>query len=275
MRQPCALRVHAAPPRADLSDLAMFSAFSRGGECPTSGAARPASGRAGPICAPRREPGVAVGLLAAVLAARRGRARPTRAAGRDFRAPPTPRRAIRPTGAFIKEWEATPPKGYPTLSPANVAAMKAAIKRYTEIVGRPAAGSRCPTSSCSRACRIRPSPCCASACSCPATCGRQGGSQQLRLLRRQGGEALPGLQRPGADRHRRQAHDRGAQHAGRVAPQAAEDEPRAPERSARKSQASATSSSTSRRRRSRRSRATASCRATPASSASPTGRRRS
>jgi len=35
---------------------------------------------------------------------------------------------------FIKEWEAAPPKGYPTLSPANLAAMKAAIKRYTEIV---------------------------------------------------------------------------------------------------------------------------------------------
>jgi murein L,D-transpeptidase YcbB/YkuD len=36
--------------------------------------------------------------------------------------------------AFIKEWESTPPKGYPTLSPANLAATKAAIKRYTEIV---------------------------------------------------------------------------------------------------------------------------------------------
>jgi len=36
--------------------------------------------------------------------------------------------------AFIKEWESTPPKGYPTLSPANVTAIKAAIKRYTEIV---------------------------------------------------------------------------------------------------------------------------------------------
>jgi L,D-transpeptidase YcbB len=36
--------------------------------------------------------------------------------------------------AFIKEWEATPPKGYPTLSPANVAAMKVAIRRYTDIV---------------------------------------------------------------------------------------------------------------------------------------------
>ena len=36
--------------------------------------------------------------------------------------------------AFVKEWEATPPKGYPTLSRANLAPMKAAIKRYTEIV---------------------------------------------------------------------------------------------------------------------------------------------
>ena len=36
--------------------------------------------------------------------------------------------------AFIKEWEATPPKGYPTLSPANIAATKAAVRRYTEIV---------------------------------------------------------------------------------------------------------------------------------------------
>ena len=34
---------------------------------------------------------------------------------------------------FIKEWEATPPKGYPTLSPANIAAMKAAIKQYAEV----------------------------------------------------------------------------------------------------------------------------------------------
>ena len=36
--------------------------------------------------------------------------------------------------AFIKEWEATPPKGYPTLSNANVAATKAAVRRYTDIV---------------------------------------------------------------------------------------------------------------------------------------------
>jgi murein L,D-transpeptidase YcbB/YkuD len=36
--------------------------------------------------------------------------------------------------AFIKEWESTPPKGYPTLSKANVTASQAAIKRYTAIV---------------------------------------------------------------------------------------------------------------------------------------------
>jgi len=36
--------------------------------------------------------------------------------------------------SFIKEWEAAPPKGYPTLSAANVAATRAAIKRYTDIV---------------------------------------------------------------------------------------------------------------------------------------------
>lgn len=35
---------------------------------------------------------------------------------------------------FIREWEATPPKGYPTLSKANIAATQAAIKRYTAIV---------------------------------------------------------------------------------------------------------------------------------------------
>ena len=37
---------------------------------------------------------------------------------------------------FIKEWEATPPKGYPTLSPNNTIPMKAAIIRYTQIVAR-------------------------------------------------------------------------------------------------------------------------------------------
>ena len=35
---------------------------------------------------------------------------------------------------FIKEWEGNPPPGFPTLASANVAATKAAIKRYEDIV---------------------------------------------------------------------------------------------------------------------------------------------
>lgn len=35
---------------------------------------------------------------------------------------------------FVREWEKNPPPGYPTLSPANVAPTKAAIKKYQEIV---------------------------------------------------------------------------------------------------------------------------------------------
>src|SRR5690606_18299403 len=35
---------------------------------------------------------------------------------------------------FIRQWESNPPPGYPTLSPANVAATAAAIKRYEAIV---------------------------------------------------------------------------------------------------------------------------------------------
>ena len=38
--------------------------------------------------------------------------------------------------AFIREWEANPPKGFPTLSAANIEATKAAIQRYKVIVGR-------------------------------------------------------------------------------------------------------------------------------------------
>jgi len=37
---------------------------------------------------------------------------------------------------FIKAWEKNPPKGFPTLSPANLAPMKAAIKLYEDIVKR-------------------------------------------------------------------------------------------------------------------------------------------
>ncbi len=38
--------------------------------------------------------------------------------------------------SFARQWEANPPKGFPTLSRDNVAAMKAAIERYTVIVDR-------------------------------------------------------------------------------------------------------------------------------------------
>ncbi len=37
---------------------------------------------------------------------------------------------------FVKEWEGNPPPGYPTLSPANVAATKEAIKTYADLVKR-------------------------------------------------------------------------------------------------------------------------------------------
>jgi L,D-transpeptidase YcbB len=35
---------------------------------------------------------------------------------------------------FVKEWEGNPPPGFPTLSPANIAATRAAVKRYEDIV---------------------------------------------------------------------------------------------------------------------------------------------
>lgn len=38
--------------------------------------------------------------------------------------------------SFAKQWEANPPKGYPTLSAENLNAMKAAIKRYSDVVDR-------------------------------------------------------------------------------------------------------------------------------------------
>ena len=189
---------------------------------------------AGPSMSAKTGAGLVVALaLAAVLAARPAGAADEsswpRFPGSAYasQSDPTDR-------AFIKEWEATPPKGYPTLSPANVAATKAAIKRYTDIVaaGGWQAAARRPAAAGHR--RTRPSRCCASACCMSGDLREQGGSTRLRLLRRQGGEALSGLQRPGADRHRRQAHDRGAQHPGRVAPQAAEGQPGAPDRACRK-----------------------------------------
>lgn len=35
---------------------------------------------------------------------------------------------------FVREWEANPPKGFPTLAAANIGATQAAIRRYAEIV---------------------------------------------------------------------------------------------------------------------------------------------
>jgi murein L,D-transpeptidase YcbB/YkuD len=37
---------------------------------------------------------------------------------------------------FVREWEASPPKGHPTLSAANIAPLKAAIKQYQEIADK-------------------------------------------------------------------------------------------------------------------------------------------
>jgi L,D-transpeptidase YcbB len=38
--------------------------------------------------------------------------------------------------SFVREWEANPPRGFPTLSPANIEPMRAAIKRYADLVER-------------------------------------------------------------------------------------------------------------------------------------------
>src|SRR5258706_13383773 len=39
-------------------------------------------------------------------------------------------------GEFVKEWEATPPRGFPTLSAANLEPMKRAIKVYSDVAAR-------------------------------------------------------------------------------------------------------------------------------------------
>ena len=140
----------------------------------------------------------------------------------------------------------------------------------------PAAGRRCPTtSSCSRARCIPTVSLLRQRLLLSGDLQRGRQFAELRPLRRQGGEALSGLQRPGADGHRRQAHHRGPQRAGGRAPQAAQEQPRAPDPSQPNRPARNTSSSTSRPPRSRWSRAIASSRAIPAWWASPTVRRRS
>jgi murein L,D-transpeptidase YcbB/YkuD len=53
-----------------------------------------------------------------------------------FRFGPVESTAEAPDRSFIKQWEANPPKGFPTLSPANVEATKSAIRRYQDIVAK-------------------------------------------------------------------------------------------------------------------------------------------
>jgi murein L,D-transpeptidase YcbB/YkuD len=54
-----------------------------------------------------------------------------------FRTSPITTSATQPVDrSFVKDWEANPPRGFPTLSAANIAPMKAAIQRYTEIEAR-------------------------------------------------------------------------------------------------------------------------------------------
>ena len=91
-------------------------------------------GRAGPSMSTKTGAGLVVALVLATAVS----ARPAGAAD-ESSWPRFPGSAYASQSdpadrAFIKEWEATPPKGYPTLSPANIAATKAAVRRYTEIV---------------------------------------------------------------------------------------------------------------------------------------------
>lgn len=58
--------------------------------------------------------------------------------GRGWIRSPQPTRERATSGAydqdFVREWEANPPRGFPTLSAANLQAMRTAIKRYSDIV---------------------------------------------------------------------------------------------------------------------------------------------
>ena len=47
--------------------------------------------------------------------------------------------------AFVKEWEATPPKGFPTLSPANIGRDQGGHRALHAPSSRTADGGRCPT----------------------------------------------------------------------------------------------------------------------------------
>ena len=63
--------------------------------------------------------------------------------------------------SFIREWQANPPKGYATVSAANIAATKAAIARYDGIVQR-GGFAPVPEWKWSRASPMLPWPLCAS-----------------------------------------------------------------------------------------------------------------
>ena len=184
-----------------------------------------------------------------------------------------PRRAY--DQSFAREWEANPPKGFPTLSRENLNAMKDAIKRYADVVAAGGwktvpDGQLQPGSS---GAARRHSARAAEALRRSSRCGQL----RLGLFRRHArarGAPVPGLQWPDADRHRRQAHDCRPQRAGggATAPVAVQSRP--PQRDGARHCRSATSSSTFRRRRSRRSRTTRSSPVTPAWSARSTARRR-
>lgn len=76
-------------------------------------------------------------LLVAIAAAAPAGANESNGVWNPFAGPGTSYSTSTPVAVdreFIKEWEANPPKGFPTLSNANVEATKAAIKRYQSIV---------------------------------------------------------------------------------------------------------------------------------------------
>ena len=128
---------------------------------------------------------------------------------------------------FIKEWEANPEKGFATLSPSNIIPMKAAIMRYTAIVAK---GGWRPLPDV----KLQPG------ASHPAVgilrerlthVGRTEGRRlvrELRLLRRQGREALSGPNGLAPTGIVDKSTHRRAERAGGGAAQAAQDQPRAP-----------------------------------------------
>ena len=129
---------------------------------------------------------------------------------------------------FIKEWEATPPKGYPTLSPNNLIPIKAAIIRYSQIMARGGwkllpdlqlqQGSTGPAVAILQEHLLM-----------TGDLKEQGGNpESFDYFLDQGGTPLSSLERACSHRHRRQAHHCGAEPAGRSAPQAAQDQSCAP-----------------------------------------------